>query len=108
MSSQVLNLFVNEFGDPSNPHNGSAMQWNGGPANLYAWPSGSMSLTAKVQISLDGGTTWFDSGTSISVSSPGEFQPGFSQPSIMVRGVMGPNYPGSSSLNLRLVGYDGT
>jgi hypothetical protein len=108
MSSQVLDLFVNEIGSPSTATDGSAMQWNGGPALLYAWGNATPG-NIHVQISPDGGTTWIDVIGPMSFNSPGLIQAGFSQPAIMVRGVMGPNFPNSSSgLNMRLVGYDGT
>lgn len=103
MSSQVLDLFVNETGNPSSNTDGQAMQWNGGPAIFYVWGNASPLGSTKVQISPDGGTTWFDVGTSV---TPNGFTTGFSQPAILVRGVTGAI--SSGSINARLVGYDGT
>lgn len=103
-NNQTLALLVNANGSGSGAGPiGSPMQWFGGKAKVFAWKSSGL-ISAGVEVSPDGGTTWI---RVVQISSVGDMPQdiSFSEPSMLVRGV-GDNNSASQNLNITIIGYD--
>ena len=104
---QILTLIAGGNG-PGVPV-GSPAQWFGGKARAFAWNS--ISSSATIEFSPDGGTTWIkvlniaNDGVLVSQSSPLAFSETFSEPAGLLRAV-GSSTSSSQDLNVILIGYD--
>jgi len=103
---QVLPLISGGNG-PGLP-TGSAVQWFGGKGKVFAWNS--ITDTATIQFSPDGGTTWIkvlavsNDGVLVSQSLPLAFSADFDEPAGLIR-VVGGNTSSSQNLNAVLIGF---
>ena len=109
MIGQILQLLTNGngTGSPGGVPVGSAMQWFGGKAKVFAWNSIIDEVT--IEVSPDGGTTWIkvgaveNDGVLVSQSLPLAFSGDFSEPAMLVRAVGGSS-SNSRNLNVALIG----
>jgi hypothetical protein len=104
---QILTLISGGNG-PGNPV-GSPVQWFGGKAKAFAWNS--ISSSAIIEVSPDGGTTWIkvltiaNDGVLVSQSAPLAFSADFSEPAMLVR-ASGSSTSSSQNLNVVLIGTE--